>query len=175
MISGSETTRTFDEAEFGLVLCHCQEGLAVSFIIVEFPWWVLGMEKAASPCQGLRLRMGSSMQIIYAQELLRFCCAVDRRGSDGACTFCTPSESTWRVVDHAHASPTPFSHLHISRKGGGYETSGAEDLLLEFGASVVASIETLTGCKAVVKVLSNRQYVLDFILPPLHLRKRAIQ
>jgi hypothetical protein len=32
-----------DEAQFGLVLCHCQEGLAVSFIIVNFPLWMLGM------------------------------------------------------------------------------------------------------------------------------------
>ena len=40
LMSGSEMVRLPDEAELGLVLCHCQDGLAVSFFIVEFPWWV---------------------------------------------------------------------------------------------------------------------------------------
>jgi hypothetical protein len=79
--------RPLDEAHFGLVLCHCQEGLAVSFIIVNFPLWVFGMEKAASPVQGLRLRMRSSTKIIYALELLRFGYAQGRCAAAGACTL----------------------------------------------------------------------------------------
>lgn len=74
-MSGSETGRRLDEAEFGLLFCRCHDWRVDSFIIVMFPWRVIGMEKAESPCRGFRLRMESSTEIIYARQSLRFHCA----------------------------------------------------------------------------------------------------
>jgi hypothetical protein len=77
-MSGSEMGRRLDEAEFGLLFCRCHDRLVDSFIIVVFPWRLIGMKKAESPCRGFRLRMESSTEIIYARESLRFRCSEGR-------------------------------------------------------------------------------------------------